>query len=324
MRSKKILINFLKRFVEAVSVEYDKNAEFAQTIDQLLADASISKHPSVQGRKELGAKPIAELYNEWHSRDELQFTLWLVEHPVSILQATIRSYELDARKQAARWNDPKKIADFIVDKLRTKAARGSAFIKNSAKNEETNMEKIIIKYERYVPKSIIQDFVKNADIKATLVYAGDVEHFDYAEGQTVADVTLLLTNPIFQGVISNLLFSGLVVLYRKLKKSKDKESEKLPPSLDLEITTPTYNAKFSLTEKLPEEQIETCFKLLEKLVTSSEIQAIAKNPDYDSKESNKPTSLFEFHIDKNIWLPYNFSKDTFWVDADRRAKERLD
>ena len=133
MRSEKILVDLFKKFVSVVYEECNKNPDFAQKVDQVLAEVPKTKkgHNPNKKKTEVVAEAIPELYNEWHAREEVDFTMWLLEHSVPVLQATIRSYELDVRKQAAKWKDSKKLADLIVDKLRTKAARGSAFIRTS-------------------------------------------------------------------------------------------------------------------------------------------------------------------------------------------------
>jgi hypothetical protein len=189
--------------------------------------------------------------------------------------------------------------------------------------KNTRMKEIDIKYERHVPKSIIQEFVKDAQIQAHLTYAGDVEHWDYAEGQIVADVTLILNNPIVQGVISNFFFAGLVLLIRKLSKLKEKSNEQ-KPCLQIIINNPTFNANLTIVEKLNDEQASACSKQTQNLIVSNELEKIAANPEYDSQEANKPTSSYKYHSDINFWLPYNFERETYWKDAERRAKNKLD
>jgi len=142
MRSEKILVDLFKKFVSVVYEECNSNPEFAKKIDEVIAEIPMSKKSSSYKKKqdETVAEAIPELYNEWHARDEVDFTMWLLESTVPVLHATIRSYELDARKQAAKWKDAKKLADFIVDKLRTKVTRGSSFIRTNDNMQNQNNE----------------------------------------------------------------------------------------------------------------------------------------------------------------------------------------
>lgn len=144
MRSEKILVDLFKKFVSVVYEECNSNPEFAQKIDQVLAEIPMfSKNSSSKKKQdEVVAEAIPELYNEWHARNEDDFTIWLLERPVPVLHATIRSYELDARKQSTKWKDAKKLTDFIVDKLRTKATRGSSFIKTNDNIQNKNNDNI--------------------------------------------------------------------------------------------------------------------------------------------------------------------------------------
>ena len=140
MRSEKILVDFLKKIVSVVYDECNSNPEFAKKIDQVLSEIHMPNKSSRSKKKqdEPVAEAIPELYNEWHARDEVDFAIWLLEHPVPVLHATIRSYELDARKQATKWKAAKKLSDFIVDKLRTKVTRGSSFIRTSNNIQNQN------------------------------------------------------------------------------------------------------------------------------------------------------------------------------------------
>lgn len=142
MRSEKILVDLFKKFVSIVYEECNSNPEFAQKIDQVLIAIPMKKKDSSSKRKQdqTVAEAIPELYNDWYARDEVDFTMWLLEHPVPALHATIRSYELDTRKQATKWKDAKKLADFIVEKLRTKATRGSSFIRTSDNTQNLNSD----------------------------------------------------------------------------------------------------------------------------------------------------------------------------------------
>lgn|SRR6185312_7840152 len=140
MRSEKILIDLFKKFVSVVSDECDRNPDFGKKIDELFTEILISKKNSNSKKKptESGIEAIPDLYNEWHAREEVDFSMWLLEHTVPVLHATIRSYELDARKQTTKWKDAKKLSDFIIDKLRIKVKRGSSFMRT---NDEIQNQK---------------------------------------------------------------------------------------------------------------------------------------------------------------------------------------
>lgn len=138
MRNQKVLINVLKKFVEVVFEECNRNPDFAVQIDQIITEISPAiKKTSKTKSVEVGATNIPDLYGEWHNREEVDFSLWLVEHSLPVLHAIVRSYELDARKQSSKWKDPKKMTDFIIEKLRSKVLRGSSFIRT---NESSNRE----------------------------------------------------------------------------------------------------------------------------------------------------------------------------------------
>ena len=129
MRKEKSLTRLLRRLVDLLSEEADRNPEFAAKLDNLLASV-----PSKGGSNRKRGMPKAELdlpdiYVEWRSRGEEEFRFWLRDQPVPVLRALIRKHDLDPVRRTARWKDAEKLGAHIADHLQSRLARGSSFMR---------------------------------------------------------------------------------------------------------------------------------------------------------------------------------------------------
>jgi hypothetical protein len=74
------------------------------------------------------AVEVPDVYDELKARGDNGLRIWLIEQPMDILKAIIKQERLDPGKRTIRWRNQEKFADHIVEALRTKMSRGSAFI----------------------------------------------------------------------------------------------------------------------------------------------------------------------------------------------------
>jgi len=118
------LLNGLARLLNE---EASRNPNFADRLDALFSSAPVGKTAQRQRAKpEPGNLPDA--YAEFWSRGESEFRLWLRDQPSCVLHALIRRHDLDATRRSAKWKDPEKLSAFITDQIRSRLARGSAFL----------------------------------------------------------------------------------------------------------------------------------------------------------------------------------------------------
>jgi hypothetical protein len=78
-------------------------------------------------RNNVSARP-PDLYAEHAARGEADLLVWLRDLPVSTLRSLIRTNDFDPMHRTSKWREAEKLATFIVDSLRSRMTRGSAFM----------------------------------------------------------------------------------------------------------------------------------------------------------------------------------------------------
>jgi hypothetical protein len=130
MRNEKSVIQVLKKFIDLVSEECRRNPDFAIQVEQLMSN-NTKKETKIKKKKEI--KPIVtlpDLYEEWNVRGEDEFRIWARNQPSQILLSLIREQGFDPQYKVAKWKDNQKIADFLLEKLKSRLSRGGAFLKD--------------------------------------------------------------------------------------------------------------------------------------------------------------------------------------------------
>lgn len=127
MREEKTLIALLRRVIDLIAEESGRNPDFATRLASAL-DRSRPSHPRKERRAAKEREPAPDAHREWTTRGETEFRWWLREQPVAAIRAIIRSQDMDPTRRTAKWKEPAKLADFVTDAMRARAARGSAFI----------------------------------------------------------------------------------------------------------------------------------------------------------------------------------------------------
>jgi hypothetical protein len=136
MRNEKHLISLLTRLVKLLSDEAAKNPVFADQLDALLAPLA-SKPLSQKERKvELKVEDLPDIYREFSNRSRLEFGLWLSDFPVQVLRTLIRHHDFDAQRRTVKWKDQEKLIEFIIERIQSRAERGSAFLTMQKSNED--------------------------------------------------------------------------------------------------------------------------------------------------------------------------------------------
>ncbi len=135
MRNEKTLITLMRKLVDLISDECKRNPGFSEKMDALLSDFSKRREPGKKSNKSKILETIPDIYAEWYARGEINFGLWLSEQSLPILHAVIRTHELDAKNRTGKWKEAKKLADFIVEKLRARLSRGNAFIRGESRDK---------------------------------------------------------------------------------------------------------------------------------------------------------------------------------------------
>jgi len=133
MRNEKALIKLLRRIVDLLSDECERNPQFANQFAALLADLPISKPAKTKVTARKSAIDLPDIHAEWSTRGEENFRLWLRDQPIIVLRAVIRQQGFDPTRRTAKWNEVEKLTDFIATNLRARLSRGAAFIRSESK-----------------------------------------------------------------------------------------------------------------------------------------------------------------------------------------------
>lgn len=127
MRNEKTLIGLLRGIVDLLADEAGRNPDFAVRLDALLSVLPAGTAPSKKNTR-AEAEMLPDVHAELASRGGAEFRLWLNEQPVPVLRALIRTHDLDSTRRTVKWKEAEKLAEFITDSMKARAARGSSFI----------------------------------------------------------------------------------------------------------------------------------------------------------------------------------------------------
>jgi len=127
MRKEKALITMLRGLVDLISDEAARNPEFSNRLDLLLSPLPKRKTPQRKRSVRLGVD-LPDIYREFGSRGQTEFTHWLRAQPIDSLRAVIRLHDLDATRRTSKWKDSDKLSHFITEQIRARMARGSGFL----------------------------------------------------------------------------------------------------------------------------------------------------------------------------------------------------
>lgn len=130
MRKEVALINFLRRLVELLAEQAERDTKFAKKLEMLLTPISEPTQRVKRMRRGNATVEIPDIYAEWHARGEEEFHLWLRDEPVEVLRALIREHELDPARRTVRWKEQEKLSAYIVDQLQVRLSRGSKFMRS--------------------------------------------------------------------------------------------------------------------------------------------------------------------------------------------------
>jgi hypothetical protein len=128
MRKEKELIVVLRGLVDLLADEAARNSDFANKLDSVLNSLPAQERSAKQKLARGSVNSLPDLHSEWSARGEVEFIAWLRELPIAILRALIRSNDFDPVGRTSKWKETEKLSSFIVDSLRARMARGSAFM----------------------------------------------------------------------------------------------------------------------------------------------------------------------------------------------------
>lgn len=128
MRKEKPLVSLLRRLADVIAEESGRNPEFASRLARLLQEPPRAARAKGKRPAHADATALPDVHAEWNARGESEFRLWLRDQPLPVLRALIRAQDLDPTRRTMKWKEPAKLADFLTDALRTRLARGSAFM----------------------------------------------------------------------------------------------------------------------------------------------------------------------------------------------------
>ncbi len=127
MRKEKALVTLLRDLVDLISEEAARNPEFSSRLELLLSP--LPKRKTARKKRSAPSQlNLPDIYREFTSRGQAEFTLWLRDQPIEVLRSIIRLHDLDAARRTSKWKDPSKLGDFISEQIRSRMARGSGFL----------------------------------------------------------------------------------------------------------------------------------------------------------------------------------------------------
>jgi len=126
MQRAKTLTRLLKQLAEVVAEEAEQNPAFAEKLDAILAPLPAA--PANSKKSKLPTKAAPDVYAELQSRGEEEFRFWLAGLGVPTLKAIVKANGFDPTKQSNRWSEPDKFVPLILEQVRARLKRGSAFM----------------------------------------------------------------------------------------------------------------------------------------------------------------------------------------------------
>ena len=135
MRKEKALVTLLRSLVDLLSREAERSPEFARELEDILQPLPSRK--TTTKRIPLSKLSLPDVYREFASRGEVEFSVWLQDKPIEILRSIIRGHDLDATRRTSKWKDARKLSVFITEQIRARMARGSSFLSSSS-DEKTS------------------------------------------------------------------------------------------------------------------------------------------------------------------------------------------
>jgi hypothetical protein len=127
MRKEKELVALFRGLVELLAEEADRNPSFADKLELLLSSLPRKEVSRRKFSKSI-QEQLPDLHAEWAVRGEAGVLLWLKELPIPVLRSLVRSNDLDPTGRTSKWKEAEKLSSFIVDNLRIRMTRGSAFM----------------------------------------------------------------------------------------------------------------------------------------------------------------------------------------------------
>jgi hypothetical protein len=121
-------MGLLRGLVDLLAEEADRNPDFADKLGRLLIAIPGRRESSKREVRKNAPVHLPDLHAEHAARGEADFLLWLRSLPVTILRSLIRANDFDPTHRTSKWKEVEKLATFIVDSLRARMSRGSAFM----------------------------------------------------------------------------------------------------------------------------------------------------------------------------------------------------
>jgi hypothetical protein len=134
MRKEKELMTLLRGLVDLLADEAGRNPAFADKLEHLLTAVPARREAAKREPRKSTSAKLPDLHAEHVARGEADFLLWLRELPVTILRSLIRANDFDPTRRTSKWKEAEKLATFIVDSLRARMTRGSAFMSKGQTN----------------------------------------------------------------------------------------------------------------------------------------------------------------------------------------------
>lgn len=128
MRKEKELVVLLRSMVELLVDEADRNPDFARRLESILSPLPSKGRTTNRKFAKGSSDPLPDLYVEISTRGEVEFAAWLQELPIAILRDLVRLNDFDPVGRTSKWKESEKLSSFIVDSLRARMTRGSAFM----------------------------------------------------------------------------------------------------------------------------------------------------------------------------------------------------
>ena len=138
MQSTKKLTQVLKDLVALIEDEAQRNPVFAERLEAITSDLSVSAKKS--GEKK--AHPVAQIevpdvLAVFQERGAEELGFWLRTFDLQTLKVVIKQNGFDPGKVATRWTDKDKFVALIVEQTLARLKRGTAFLPAKAEPSES-------------------------------------------------------------------------------------------------------------------------------------------------------------------------------------------
>lgn len=129
MSASRKLIETFRALARLIEEEAERNPDFAEKLEAITRGLRVRSTAQRKDKDQDAAADVPDVLKEYETRGSEEFRFWLRASHSPHLRAIIKANGFDPEKKSARWTEPDKLIDLIVEQTAARLKRGSAFLK---------------------------------------------------------------------------------------------------------------------------------------------------------------------------------------------------